>query len=506
MTVGVGALAQEEDAQTPSYPTVSVTMVDPGGAVSLSASLTGAGPLFALPTIAARLGLELRIGPLGESHTLVLEDRTVIVGPMATLAVVSDSDGEDSMLGLSRPAIRTAAGLEVPLDFLERTIGDALGVDFDWDAAGRRLYVGRRELRDLEGRLLLVRQGPATTLQATLSEAPRYRVHRQPGSVEIRWVGDRVTWGAFTPDDDPLVLAIETTPNTLRLVLAEDAAVAEPRLLERPPRLVIEVYRRRPSDPQPLTEGEASARNEVPILESGPRLRTVVLDPGHGGPETGAVKNGLVEKELTLWFARTLRRRLESRMPVRVLLTRERDEDVSLEGRTAFANQNKADLFISLHLNSWFGSGARGAETYFLSREASDERAARSAESENQVLAGDAESDLQLILWDLAQTYHLAESQRFAKIVQEELNDALSMGDRGVKQAPFRVLLGATMPAVVVELGFLSNPDEAAKLQDPLYRSELVGALERAVVRFRQQLLADDEATDAAADEAESDP
>jgi hypothetical protein len=93
--------------------------------------------------------------------------------------------------------------------------------------------------------------------------------------------------------------------------------------------------------------------------------------------------------------------------------------------------------------------------------------------------------DLQLILWDLAQSHHMAESQRFAKLVQGELNQALQLRDRGVKQAPFRVLMGAAMPAVLVELGFLSNPDEEKKLQDPEYRGALIAALARAVQRYK---------------------
>src|SRR6185436_4291547 len=159
---------------------------------------------------------------------------------------------------------------------------------------------------------------------------------------------------------------------------------------------------------------------------------------------------------------------------------------------TAIANQNKADLFISLHLNSSLGSGAHGAETYFLNAEASDAAAARMAEAENaagQALpegtTGVEAQDLELILWDLAQTHHLLESQRFAAMIQGELNQTLQLRDRGVKQAPFRVLNGAAMPAVLVELGFISNPDEEKKLQDAAYRAELTTSLARAIGRYK---------------------
>ena len=128
----------------------------------------------------------------------------------------------------------------------------------------------------------------------------------------------------------------------------------------------------------------------------------------------------------------------------------------------------------------------------------------RAAEAENASpgdgTGEDPEFGLQLILWDLAQSYHLAESQRFATLVQEELNLTLGLRDRGVKQAPFRVLMGAMMPAVLVELGFLSNPAEEARLQDASYLTELVDSLVRAVVRFKAQVEGGAE-TDGAAEE-----
>ena len=196
---------------------------------------------------------------------------------------------------------------------------------------------------------------------------------------------------------------------------------------------------------------------------------------------------------MTLQVARRLRQQLERRLGVKVVLTRDSDVDVHWDTRTAIANQNKADLFISLHFNSSFGRSAKGAETFFLSREASDQMAAEAAERENRASSAeeqqdDPELDLKMILWDLAQSYHLAESQRFASLVQEELNLTLGLRDRGVKQAPFRVLMGANMPAVLVELGFLSNPEEEAKAQSPTHQADLVAALVRATQRFKTQM------------------
>ena len=206
------------------------------------------------------------------------------------------------------------------------------------------------------------------------------------------------------------------------------------------------------------------------------------------------------EKELTLEFARELAGKL-GRLGVQTLLTRNEDATVPHDARPALANQNKADLFISIHLNSSLGAGAHGTETYFLSPQATDARAARSAAAENATppAAGSAatapgagaaaeQQDVDLILWDLAQSHHLSESQRLANLIQGELNSALQLKDRGVKQAPFRVLMGATMPAVLVELGFISNPEEEKKLQDPAYRDQLVDALVAAIARYRSSI------------------
>jgi N-acetylmuramoyl-L-alanine amidase len=169
----------------------------------------------------------------------------------------------------------------------------------------------------------------------------------------------------------------------------------------------------------------------------------------------------------------------------------QKDADLPLDTRTALANQTKGDLFISIHLNAAPESSAHGAETYFLAPKATDARALQVAEAENRggvepsADGGTADAGLQLLLWDLAQSQHLAASQSLAQLIQQELNTTLGLTDRGVRQAPFAVLVGATMPAVLVELGFITNPKEEERLLDPAYRADLLDAVVRAVVRFK---------------------
>ena len=228
---------------------------------------------------------------------------------------------------------------------------------------------------------------------------------------------------------------------------------------------------------------------------AGPRqegFRTVVIDPGHGGSEVGAVgTTGLMEKDVVLDISKRLGQLLEEQLGLQVYLTRDQDIDKSKEERTALANNVKADVFLSIHANSYRGRGVRGAETFFLSDRATDDDARRLAAIENDALElqgpSGGDSDLQMLLWDMAQTTHLRESSVFAEMIQSNLNALGGTTDRGIKQAPFVVLKGANMPAVLVEVGFLSNPDEERLLADPAHRQRIADMLFESVNRYRQR-------------------
>lgn len=239
--------------------------------------------------------------------------------------------------------------------------------------------------------------------------------------------------------------------------------------------------------------------------EQAGEVRRVVIDPGHGGPEAGAVgPGGAKEKDLVLDISRRLKERLQGRGYL-VAMTREDDQRLDLEARAAFANQAGADLFVSIHANGSLRKGVRGAETYFLSYGAADEEAMSVARQENAGEGGPPGSrrDLDLVLWEMAQAAHLSRSSQLADAIQSEMNELAGTRDRGVKQAPFRVLVGAAMPAVLVEVGFLTNEEEARKLASEGYRDQIASALADAVDRFRQQVLAQ---AGAAPDRAGSEP
>lgn len=220
-------------------------------------------------------------------------------------------------------------------------------------------------------------------------------------------------------------------------------------------------------------------------------LQTIVIDPGHGGLEVGAKgRFGSLEKDITLAIGLKLKARIEKDMGYEVVLTRDRDMDVSIENRAAIANNHKASVFVSIHANGAVQKKAEGSETFFLSLNATDEETRRLAYLENNStelqsrIDPSSEDDLMMILWDMAQNAYIKESSRLAEFVQMELDAMLGLRNRGVKQAPFKVLRGVACPAVLVEAAFLSNPDEEQKLVSEAYQTRIAEAIYRGLTRF----------------------
>ena len=240
----------------------------------------------------------------------------------------------------------------------------------------------------------------------------------------------------------------------------------------------------------------AAGRGEVAAArDAAPRPRrefqSIVLDPGHGGDERGAIgPSGLDEKSVTLDLCRRIKSALEKEQGLDVVLTRDRDQLVGLWERPAIANRLGADLFVSVHANGSPAPGATGVETYFMSVDAPDEEARRLAAIENDVVSAkqapiEVQDDLNDILWAMAQEAFLVESQNLAELIQDHLNRELQVPDRGIKQAPFVVLRNATMPAVLVEVGFISNPEIEKRLADPAYLDAVARAIARGISTFR---------------------
>lgn len=237
----------------------------------------------------------------------------------------------------------------------------------------------------------------------------------------------------------------------------------------------------------------AGSRAEVKSMPG--QVNVVVIDPGHGGEDSGAVgQGGAEEKNITLSVALRLAERLRQRLGCEVLLTRTDDRFVPLFERTAFANRNNADIFISIHANAAVSRDANGVETFFMSFDATDDDAMRVAAFENNAMKfdtgvyGEETGDLKEILLDLTKTESHHESSRLAEVMQASILKATGKEDRGVKQAPFVVLTGALMPAVLVEIGFISNPDEEKRLSSKKEQVRIADSIMEGVVTFRRPL------------------
>ena len=234
---------------------------------------------------------------------------------------------------------------------------------------------------------------------------------------------------------------------------------------------------------QPTASGDRSL-----IRALGLKIGKIVIDPGHGGHDTGTIgPNGLEEKDLVLEVSRRLGKLLETRLGAEVVYTRKDDTFIPLETRTAIANQARADLFVSIHANSSHDSAARGVETYYLnftsSPEALEVAARENAVSEKSIY------ELQDLVKKIALKEKIEESREFAGDVQASLHSGLAMKspairDRGVKKAPFIVLIGANMPSILAEISFVSNPTDEHRLATSEYRERIAESLYRGIAKY----------------------
>jgi N-acetylmuramoyl-L-alanine amidase len=234
---------------------------------------------------------------------------------------------------------------------------------------------------------------------------------------------------------------------------------------------------------QPTASGDRSL-----IRALGLKIGRIVIDPGHGGHDTGTIgPNGLEEKDLVLDVGKRLGKLLESRLGADVVYTRSDDTFIPLETRTAIANQEQADLFVSIHANSSSDPDARGVETYYLNFTSAPD-ALEVAARENAV-SSKSIHELQDLVKKIALKEKIEESKEFASDVQTALHNGLStksssIRNRGVKKAPFIVLIGANMPSILAEISFVSNPTDERRLRAPEYRQKIAESLYRGISKY----------------------
>lgn len=280
--------------------------------------------------------------------------------------------------------------------------------------------------------------------------------------------------------------------DTVRVVL-DLASLTDYRVffLDEPARLVIDLigkgFSAPPVCPAPkILKGDLSLAQQLGLC-----IRRIVIDPGHGGKDPGCRNGRLKEKNIVLKVSKLLAQKLKAQLGCEVILTRRRDIFIPLEQRTAIANMKRADLFVSVHVNSSPRRRAYGIETYYLNF-ASDEEAMRVAALENAASTRSL-SELQDLLKGILLNTKLEESRRLAEEVQRHLVQTVKrryrpVRDRGVRTAPFVVLIGTQMPAILVEIGFISNPMEKRRLEDPKYLDLVAEGIARGIKAYVKEM------------------
>jgi N-acetylmuramoyl-L-alanine amidase len=243
-----------------------------------------------------------------------------------------------------------------------------------------------------------------------------------------------------------------------------------------------------PTEPKPTRDGQRSLTRTL-----GLKISRIVIDPGHGGHDTGTIgPKGLMEKDLCLDVALRLGHEIEQKLPgAEVIYTRKDDTFIPLEQRTAIANEAKADLFISIHANSSRDHDARGIETYYLNFATSQE--SMEVATRENAYSEESLHDLQNLIQKIARNEKIEESKELASDIQDSLTRRLQLvsqneRDRGVKKAPFIVLIGANMPSVLSEISFVSNPSDERLLRKTDQRQRIADGLYRGIASYLESL------------------
>ena len=392
----------------------------------------------------------------------------------------------------------TDNGWLVPLEFLNRAVAPLIDERIEVRRLSRLILVGDVVVPRVSGQYRQPNNGENLVLEVIPSTP--YTVSQENAQLVIRFEADALDVEHLSDLSGELVAGISQNPSAASLVVNLEPAfdtfsVSSRSIRNEGDEINIamtsssSVATAGPSPrvlpPNPISSASV---DPLPDLVTSPTVRVVAIDAGHGGSDTGtSSETGTLEKDVTLSVARRLRDAIQNQLGLRVVLTRTRDDLVPIDTRAEVANNNKADIFISLHVNASIRPSVSGAEVFYLSMDEYDEEARALEERDVQLVPviGGGTREIDLVEWEMAQVTYLGRSARLADIVHEELSRRVPMSSRDVQQAPLRVLVGANMPALLIEMGFVSNETDEERLQTTRFQDAIVDALVDSILRFR---------------------
>jgi N-acetylmuramoyl-L-alanine amidase len=475
-------------AQTP--PAAPLTLVSSDGSRQIATTLLNNQELLALDELATHFPVAVKDDAAAGGVTLTYRGRIVVVAANQATASVGGR-----VVALPSPVVRSGRRWLVPIEFLQIALGPIYDQRIQVRRGARLVLVGNVRVPRVTTRLDGV--GTPTRVSIDISPASPVSTRQDGARVLVRVDADALDLAPL-PAGAGLVQQVRPSdqPNTIVVTLdpAAGAARIATTTTDTAARVTIEVaLAALPEPAAPAAPGSPPAGPPVDrasLLSPRPVLQTVVLDPGHGGPDVGVTgAAGVEEKQVTLDVARRLRTLLETRLGLRVLLTRGDDSDVEMDRRAAVANNAKADLFVSLHANGAPVPSTSGAEVYYLQLDREGEAVRQQADAAMAVpVVGGGTRRIEILRWDLAQARHVETSATLAAIVAESLAGRVPMGASPVRRAPLRVLEGLNMPAVLVEMAYLTNPAQERLSRSDEYRNDVAQALLDALVTFRRYL------------------
>jgi N-acetylmuramoyl-L-alanine amidase len=482
-------------SQPPPGPSLSLLSRD--GRRAIPIVMSNDQELVGLDDLAAAFQLAVR--EEAGAITVSYKGKTIVLTPDQALASVAGRL-------VSLPAAPTRAGRRwlVPVEFISRALASIYDTPLDLRKPSRLLVVGNLRVP----RIAIHYEPQGANARLTIDASPRATstVSQEGDRLTIKFDADALDLpNPLIPPQPPASIVQNVRPvppSTLVVELGSRfGSFRATALPGQPPdasmREVIDLVAAQTTTepappPQPPPPPGPPAPPEIPpaLNQSTAALRTIVLDPGHGGDDDGVKgANGTKEKDVALAVARRLKGAIEGRLGVRVLLTRDDDRNVPIDDRSALANNNKADLLISVHANSSPRSTAAGAVIFSAGFAPQAEHAAAGALAPERVPTfGGGLREIDLVPWDLAQFRHLDASNAFAKLVQQYFQDHVPLAPHSLEQAPLRLLEGTNMPAVLVELGYLSNPAQEKQLAGNDFQTAVAQALYEAVVKFRDSM------------------